>query len=37
MTSNFNQESVAFEEDIQVYRTDFFSGFMRLVKKLFML
>ncbi len=35
MTSEFNQGPV--EEDIQVYHTDFVSGFMLLVKKLFML
>lgn len=37
MISKFNQKSVSMEEDIQIYRTDFLSGFMRLVKKLFML
>ncbi len=35
MVTEFNQAPV--EEEIQVYRSDFFSGFTRLVKKLFML
>lgn len=34
MITNFNRKPV--EEEIQVYRNDFYSGFMRLVKKLFM-
>ena len=28
---------IASEEKVQVYRNDFFSGFLRLTKKLFML
>ena len=37
MISEFNQDPVVLEQDIQVYRSDFYSGFARLVKKLFML
>ena len=37
MISEFNQEPVALEEEIQVYRNDFYNGFFRLIKKLFML
>lgn len=37
MISEFNPEPVAVEHEIQVYRNDFYSGFLRLVKKLFML
>jgi hypothetical protein len=36
MISEFNHEPVAMEQDIQVYRNDFYSGFVRLVRKLFM-
>ncbi len=35
MISEFNRKSV--EEEIQIYRNDFYSGIMRLVRKLFML
>ena len=35
MISEFNQRPV--EEEIQVYRNDFYSGFMLLVRKLFMI
>ncbi len=35
MNSNFNQVPV--DEEIQVYRNDFLSGIMMLVKKLFMI
>ncbi len=35
MTTEFNHESV--DQEIQVYRNDFYSGVMRLVQKLFML
>ncbi len=34
MITEFNHSPV--EQEIQVYRNDFFSGIMRLVKKLFM-
>lgn len=37
MISEFNHEPVAMEQDIQVYRNDFYSGFVRLVRKLFMI
>ncbi len=37
MISEFNHEPVAIEQEIQVYRNDFYSGFVRLVRKLFML
>ena len=37
MIVEFNQEPVAVEEEIQVYHNDFFSGILRLVRKLFML
>lgn len=36
MISEFNHDPVAVEQDIQVYRNDFYSGFFRLVRKLFM-
>ncbi len=36
MISEFNHEPVAVEQEIQVYRNDYFSGFVRLVRKLFM-
>ncbi|GMN07769.1 hypothetical protein MTsPCn5_31580 [Croceitalea sp. MTPC5] len=35
MITEFNQKAV--EEEIQIYRNDFYSGIMRLVRKLFML
>jgi len=35
MITEFRHESV--EEEIQIYRNDFYSGVMRLVRKLFML
>jgi len=35
MTSEFNQ--MAAEEEIQVYRNDFYTGFVLLIRKLFML
>jgi len=35
MITEFNHKSV--EEEIQIYRNDFYSGVMRLVRKLFML
>lgn len=35
MAPKFTRSSV--EENVQVYRNDFFTGFMLLIKKLFML
>ncbi len=35
MASRFNHR--AMDENVQVYRNDFFTGFMLLIKKLFML
>jgi hypothetical protein len=35
MNSQFNYNAA--EEKVQVYRNDFFSGFLRLTKKLFMI
>ncbi len=35
MTSEFNHMPI--EEEIKVYRNDFYAGFAQLVKKLFML
>ncbi len=35
MNSQLNR--IAVEEKVQVYRNDFFSGFLRLTKKLFMI
>ncbi len=35
MAPKLNQSAV--DENIQVYRNDFFTGFMLLIKKLFML
>ncbi len=34
---DFQFNRIASEEKVQVYRNDFFSGFLRLTKKLFML